>query len=185
MKSGYFLGGEEDKDYGKDNSYSDEEDGEIFFTPDWGECKGITHVEDYLDLICAERKIKEAYFWCRGCHQTNWYVGSVKDDDEPSGVKNNYDSIEHLLEVRQKPDTSQRNNLLDTHRYFQYKDGKVKELFDKDLPIQGNLNGSEDDLAHAFAMTSGKKEWKWDGKIWNQDSWHRDRQPYDFEEEEQ
>ena len=184
MKKGNFLGGEEYCIYGNDNSWNDEADGEIVFTPDWGEFKGITDIENYLGLLCEERKIKEAYFWCRGCHDTGWYVGTIKKPDEPKGIKNNYDSIEHLLEVRPKPETQQRLDHRDTHRYFHYKDGKGKELFDKELPIKGLLNGSEDDLAHAYAVSAGKKEWKdSDGKIWNQDSWHRERTPWEFEEE--
>jgi hypothetical protein len=192
MKKGSFLGGNKERDHGKRiYEYSDDDaDGEIWFTPEWGECKDITDIEDFLKHIAKERKIKEAFFWCRliGDTDPTWHVGTINDPDCPEeiGEEGTFETMEKLLEIRPSPQTDTRKNLLDKHSYYHLKDGELEEIFERDLPIKGLLSGDEDDLAHAYAMTQGKKKWKdSEGKTWDEDSWHRDRQPWDFPEEEE
>ena len=176
MKKGYFLGGnqQEDYGYGSDFQYDKEADGHIFFTPEWGESKSITNIEDFLKHVAKKRKIDRGYFWCRWLKKSDWNFGDIEEV-----------SKEKLLKERPSPDIFQKYNLQDKHSYLQLKDGELKEIYEKDLPIKGNLNGKEDDLTHAYAITAGKKEWEWCDKKWTEDSWHRYRQPQDFEEEEQ
>ena len=184
MKNGTFLGGQELCIYGEDDKYDDDATGYLFFTPEWGDCKEITKLEDYIIHICKKRKIKEGFFWARGIKPTNYFVGYILEPDElyRSGEEEYYDSEEHLLEVKPEPKVRDTNrlHLLDTHRYFHLKNGSVKEIFDKDLPTKGLLNGNDEDLSHAYAATKGEKEWKFDGMEWDEESYHRFRHPYDF-----
>ena len=192
LKKGSFLGGNKERDYGERiYEYSeDDADGEIWFTPEWGECKDITDIEDFLKHIAKERKIKEAFFWCRwiGDLEPTWHLITINDPDCPEeiGEEGTIESMEKLLELRPSPKADSRKNLLDKHSYYHLKGGEIEEIVERDLPIKGLLSGDEDDLAHAYAMTTGKKKWKdSEGKTWDEDSWHRDRQPWDFPDEEE
>ena len=184
MKNGTFLGGQELCIYGEDDKYDDDATGYLFFTPEWGDCKEINNLEDYIIQVCKKNNIKESFFWSRGCFETDWFVGYILEPDElyRSGEEGYYDSEEHLLEVRPNPDcrSKARCHLKDSHRYFHFKNGSVEEIFDKDLPIKGSLTGNDDDLVHAYAVSKGEKEWEYEGLKWDDLSYYRFRHPQDF-----
>ena len=182
MKKGDFLGGDKEENYGITKDEYTDGDGEIWFTPEWGECKDITDIKDFFKHIAKKRKIKKASFWCRWVPKTDWHVGDIEVDEGPEKKE---ETEKALLETRPAPDSRSSFDMFDKHSYFQLKDGEVEEIVEKELLTEGNLSGREDDLAHAYARTNGKKTWKdSEGKTWDQDSWQRESQPWAFQEEE-
>ena len=187
MKDGYFVGGGTEYDFGKDNTkpWSEDEDGEIWFTPDWGECKGITEIEDFIKYIGKKRKIKEAFFWCRWLKEEsdNFPIEEEIDVKNPENTKESEEKLikEHTIERYWA-----RHSMYEKHSYFHLKGNDVEEIVDRDLPHKGILSGGDnEDLAFAYAISNGKKEWEYEGKKWNEDSYLRDRNPEDYEEEEE
>ena len=73
--------------------------------------------------------------------------------------------------------------MYETHSYFHLKGNEVEEIVDRDLPHKGMLGGNDEDIAFAYAISNGKKEWEYDGKKWNEDSYLRYRNPEDYEDE--
>lgn len=165
MKDGWFLNGKTEYDFG--DKY---EDGEIWFTPGWGECKGISAIEDFIKYVGTQRTIKEAYFWCRWLKEEsdNFNVEEEIDVENPD---NTQASEERLIEEHTIERYCARHSLNERHSYFHLKDGQVEEIIDRDLPHTGLLNGSGVDAARAFALSNKRKEWEWDGKKWTEESY--------------
>ena len=180
MKDGWFVGGGTEMDYGWKS-----EGGEIWFTPEWGESKGINDIEDFIKHIGKQRKIKEGYFWCRWLKEEsdNFPIKERIDVENPENTK---ESEEKLIKEHTIESYWARHSMYEKHSYFHLKDNEVEEIVDRDLPHKGILSGGNDgDLAFAYAISNGKKEWKYEGKKWTEDSFLRDRNPEDYEDEEE
>ncbi len=177
MKDGWFLDGNTKRDYG--DKYED--DG-IWFTPEWGECKGISDIEDFIKEIGIQRKIKEAYFWCRWLKEEsdNFPITEEIDVENPDNTKESEEKLikEHTIERYWA-----RHSLYEKNSYFHLKDDEVEEIIDRDLPHKGCLTGGGD-TPRAYALSNNRKEWEWDGKKWTEDSYLRYRNPKDHEDEE-
>ena len=155
MKNAGFLGGEKEPAFGNNSRYDDDADGGIFFTPEWGESKGINEIEDFLKHIAKERKLKKAFF----------YVMWFADDNGCFSCGN------EETRIIRDPSSMTRLSNHDKHSYFQWKDDELEEIVHRDFPKKGCLNGSEGEIARAIAISNGKKEWKWNGETWTQKKW--------------
>ncbi len=157
MQNAHFLNNNTNSPaWGNEAPYDDDADGGIYFTPEWGECKYITGIEDFLKHIAQERKIKEAFFYVM------WFPD--KNGCFSCGNK----------ETRTITRSMTRLSNYDKHSYFYLKDAEVEEIVHRDFPKKGCLNGSEGDIACSFAISNGKKEWEWDGKTWTHKTWIED-----------